>query len=552
MQQDPPAFCATAASWKRGAIQRRVSISSLPANQSQHLLSLLVGLRNLRAKADRSTNALPPAPAGEHAMHGLTRNQTSAGWKCKWEFGIARCALLFLPRGAAMGTEAGAAVRWAEALGSGFHYAAFNPAGLDGANVLMRVTPEPGTINMDKDWHAELDLTLWLREGRVQSAWSGSDARGIWFDRYTLLAMYNRATATRTASGQLEITAVTMFARNVSAPPQEQREVELRVSGMPIRSWEKNWVPFSHDGRLYVQYSLAPEHVVLACDLASGNCTREHATDTTTLWARVTDYTFGASRSRGPRLSAPPLLVQGRLISVGHVNSVHHVYVHFFFEMEPQPPFALLRVSRLFRFFSSSRSDRTPGPATSHTADVMDTAESHLGKRTVASIARQRYHPVQYVAGMHLKEERVVLTYGVADGGPMSTSISTQKIFEMLEDRADGTHQYASCLAEKRRACDDATCLEHNPAFVDGPALVICSTMCSRYQFECDAAVDVLYDVKRRLKFSRARQQVSGQPLGPSSQVTTRSRLSHTISRLEVAAMMGGIGYVYASSTPPV
>ena len=163
-----------------------MSISSLPANQSQHLLSLLVGLRNLRAKADRSTNALPPAPAGEHAMHGLTRNQTSAGWKCKWEFGIARCALLFLPRGAAMGTEAGAAVRWAEALGSGFHYAAFNPAGLDGANVLMRVTPEPGTINLDKDWHPELDLTLWLRAAPSSSTPQVAAAGGTHVTSHTL------------------------------------------------------------------------------------------------------------------------------------------------------------------------------------------------------------------------------------------------------------------------------------------------------------------------------------------------------------------------------
>ena len=53
--------------------------------------------------------------------------------------------------------------------------------------------------------------------------------------------------------------------------------------------------------------------------------------------------------------------------------------------MEPQPPFALLRVSRLFRFFSSSRSDRTPGPATSHTADVMDTATKG-GKNAIAKL----------------------------------------------------------------------------------------------------------------------------------------------------------------------
>jgi hypothetical protein len=40
---------------------------------------------------------------------------------------------------------------------------------------------------------------------------------------------------------------------------------------------------------LYLSYALSPEHVVISCELASGNCHRAYNTSSAALWEGVND-----------------------------------------------------------------------------------------------------------------------------------------------------------------------------------------------------------------------------------------------------------------------
>jgi hypothetical protein len=83
-----------------------------------------------------------------------------------------------------------------------------------------------------------------------------------------------------------------MYARNLSQGVTGT-EVRLRLAG--ARNWEKNWSPFECPmhaecaGMLYLSYALSPEHVVISCELASGNCQRAYNTSSAAVWEGVND-----------------------------------------------------------------------------------------------------------------------------------------------------------------------------------------------------------------------------------------------------------------------
>ena len=244
-----------------------------------------------------------------------------------------------------------------------------------------------------------------------------------------------------------------MYARNVSQG-RDGKEVKLRLQGMHARHWEKNWSPFVHGGRLFMSYGLSPEHVVLSCELETGICDRTHATPSLGVWSRLNDQILEA-----PRLSTPPLLVRGRYISIGHYRTGNTVYEQFWYEMQTEPPFAILRSSRPFRFFSGGRTLQRLPPLPSmnlsfHSRNRLAHAArgGGAGGGTASGdglAMTMGYQSVQYVSGLYLSPDgkQLILSYGVGDQGAMRTAVKLDHALAMLEDAGDATQQYHSCLA---------------------------------------------------------------------------------------------------------
>jgi hypothetical protein len=309
------------------------------------------------------------------------------------------------------------------------------------------------------------------------------DPRGIWLNQHTLLAVFNRAFCRDPNMFRQSMTTVRMYLRNVS--DVNGLDVPLTLADGKLRKWEKNWAPFVHNGVLYFSYYLAPEHIVLRCEPRTGVCRTAFTSKAPHVWRRLLDYIV-----EGPRLSTPPLLVDGRYLCVGHFRTANTVYLHFFYEMQAQPPFAILRASKSFRFFSS------PPPTLQH-SNAGATSVANRGSRNEremreVNLARGAYN-LQYIAGMYLSrdQKRVVLTYGVGDRASMRTAMRVDHVFRMLEDEVDGSQQYFTCLAHSTNlapaVCIDYTCGQ-NISSSHGPLLVTCPTLCHAYPYTCDDA----------------------------------------------------------------
>ena len=109
---------------------------------------------------------------------------------------------------------------------------------------------------------------------------------------------------------------------------QPYREVKLTYDQQA--SSEGNWLPFVHDGKLFVSYSLCP-HRVLAVDPLSGVCVQAYETR-------------APGCSPGERGSASGVYhaTSGSVVGLGHLRS--YAYHHFFFARESQPPFRPFRI----------------------------------------------------------------------------------------------------------------------------------------------------------------------------------------------------------------
>ena len=171
---------------------------------------LLRAMRNFRTAASKLMLAYPKPLDAPHGLPFSDENSTvdgggigtRAGFKCGWEFGIAQCAVLFLPRGLPLDGEWATAVDWANRTinanltklmpGRGrnssynpLRYVAFNPAVIDEHNVLIRVAPDKPSINMEREWSPGLEYFLHLHDGKLKAAflgryeWMASDGRGL-------------------------------------------------------------------------------------------------------------------------------------------------------------------------------------------------------------------------------------------------------------------------------------------------------------------------------------------------------------------------------------
>jgi hypothetical protein len=129
----------------------------------------------------------------------------------------------------------------------------------------------------------------------------------------------------------------------------KDRRVTLRelVKFTPDRMWpgyvapthEKNWAPFSREGKLLYVYSISP-HRILEVDLKSGRA----SIAAETLTASCQWGLSGMSEMRG---NAPPVrLADGSYLSTFHVRDEKASYYTGFYRFAGEMPFEVLSMSR--------------------------------------------------------------------------------------------------------------------------------------------------------------------------------------------------------------
>ena len=155
-------------------------------------------------------------------------------------------------------------------------------------------------------------------------------------------------------------------------------------------SWEKNWTPFIHEGRLYLSYRLEP-HVVLRCNWQTGGCAVAHRTNSTAVWAHQRTSVRMGARGGSP---AVHLRSVGSYVGIAHFRNPSGIYDHCLYEFEDRPPFAMLRSSQRFMFNSSDR--------------------------------------IQFVAGMYKHHDELVVSYGASDIASWESELPIARALELL------------------------------------------------------------------------------------------------------------------------
>ena len=130
------------------------------------------------------------------------------------------------------------------------------------------------------------------------------------------------------------------FLFDLAAP---ENGTALRASNFAFNFWEKNWMPFDHDGRLLAVRWFHP-HQIVEIDERRGVATQLHATPHA--------FASGAELHGG----TPPLrfdekhyLTVVRLRTGSWVrNRETRNYINVLYLFEAKPPFAIVRVSRPF------------------------------------------------------------------------------------------------------------------------------------------------------------------------------------------------------------
>lgn len=104
--------------------------------------------------------------------------------------------------------------------------------------------------------------------------------------------------------------------------------------------WQKNWVPFEYNNRLFLTYTISP-HEVLTPNFLNGSCYTVHMTNPHISWD------WGLLRG-----STPPVLVDGEYLAFLHsVTKKTTDWVNYFqyfigaYTFSAEPPFKLTRIS---------------------------------------------------------------------------------------------------------------------------------------------------------------------------------------------------------------
>ena len=172
----------------------------------------------------------------------------------------------------------------------------------------------------------------------------------------------------------------------------DRARIEFRRLGLTdVSPPQKNWVPFSVNGRLYLQYSVHPLRI-LAVDLATGRC--EDAWLTSAL---------AGDRARPGQLKggAPPICLGDSLLGACHSWELdangQRDYKTYFYLMSATPPFGITGISRPLKLVVP--------------------------------------HRIQYLVGMALREagQSLVLSFGVCDCDNYFVSVPLRRILRLVE-----------------------------------------------------------------------------------------------------------------------
>jgi len=167
----------------------------------------------------------------------------------------------------------------------------------------------------------------------------------------------------------------------------ECRRMRLAGASPP----QKNWVPFSVAGQLYLEYSVSP-HRILAVDPATGACQ--------TAWMSSTPAgdRFPPGYLKG---GAPPISLGGSMLGACHAWDLNRDgqrdYRTYFYLFSSAPPFQVLGISRPLKLVVP--------------------------------------HRIQYLVGMTLDEagDRLVLSFGVCDCDNYFVGVPLRRILALIE-----------------------------------------------------------------------------------------------------------------------
>ena len=381
---------------------------------------------------------------------------------CQWSWGRGECQQWLLPRGEPI-VEAQEAAR-------NLGMVTFNPSRFGRNGLLLRAQPllPSGEVQTD------MSFAVFIYDGKVVAkVQDAEDARAVSLRNGDTIMVYSHAIFSRDRQrpdSPAYAKEVVMTARYMSIDGLLGPAIKLRPpAGWPVHRFEKNWVPFLHNGILYLSYSLEP-HVILRCDGAVRGvpdpnppelvvCTQAYRSSNPEAW-RPTEGLFRnlnqPRHAKGGRGGSPLILVPGLMgntafasaylgIAHFHPPDFHKQapsYWHFFYAVQTRPPFRVSAVSPPFRFVSSRR-------------------------------WTGRADRIQFAAGLQLLSRgRLAITYGISDMLAMQTSLTLSLVSKLLRGerplsrivehctvrQCNSTSGFPQSIVRGRRCDDESLC----------------------------------------------------------------------------------------------
>lgn len=170
---------------------------------------------------------------------------------------------------------------------------------------------------------------------------------------------------------------------------------------------QKNWMPFVVGDQLFLVFTVEPLRV-MRVDTTTGRCLEISLAKTPALVALHNAERDEFRGHGGPALVALPPTLGSGLLGLARVQAGNLLYTHFFFTLDvpddpsASNPFTISRVSRLLCIESS-----LPG---------------HEGFCEV----------IQFVGGIFIENDTLVLTYGANDCEPRATALPLSHVLAML------------------------------------------------------------------------------------------------------------------------
>ena len=177
-------------------------------------------------------------------------------------------------------------------------------------------------------WYGWLDDAWELRAGPYKfDVWHNDDPRLLWHEGHLCLSTCYWWDGWRRCRSELRTLNIHRERLDISAEAKFHR-----VQGLPPQLHEKNWIPFSHAGKLMYVYSIHP-HRILEVNGIGGRLSAQ-TSPTTLPWQIPGDL----------RGSTNPVLIGDEYLSTFHVRDGKD-YFHGFYRYRARPPFEITAMS---------------------------------------------------------------------------------------------------------------------------------------------------------------------------------------------------------------